>query len=46
VAGAMWAGWRAAFISRPGQQLFPLGSQTEITVTDLKAVAETLISYK
>ena len=22
VAGALWAGWRAAFISRPGQQLF------------------------
>jgi 2-haloacid dehalogenase len=25
VAGALWAGWRAAFISRPGQQIFPFG---------------------
>ncbi len=46
VAGAMWAGWRAAFINRPGQQLFPLGPETEITVTDLKAVAEILVTYK
>ena len=46
VAGAIWAGWRAAFISRPGQQLFPLAPKTEIVETDLKKVAEILITYK
>ncbi|HEX9881210.1 MAG TPA: HAD family hydrolase, partial [Hyphomicrobium sp.] len=24
IAGALWAGWRAAFLSRPGAQLYPL----------------------
>jgi len=46
VAGALWAGWRAAFISRPGQQIFPLAPQTEISEDDLKKVAQVLLSYK
>ena len=46
VAGALWAGWRAAFISRPGQQIFPLAPQTEITEFDLKKVADILVTYK
>ncbi|QWX85723.1 haloacid dehalogenase type II [Cellulophaga sp. HaHaR_3_176] len=46
VAGALWAGWRAAFVSRPGQQVFPLAPKTEISEPDLKQVAEILISYK
>ena len=46
VAGALWAGWRATFISRPGQQLFPLAPQTEIVTSDLKEVADILITYQ
>jgi 2-haloacid dehalogenase len=46
VAGALWAGWRAAFINRPGQQLFPLAPKTEIVESDLKKVADILITYK
>lgn len=46
VAGALWAGWRAAFISRPGQQIFPLARKTEIAESDLKKVAKILIRYK
>lgn len=46
VAGALWAGWRAAFISRPGQQLFPLAPNAEINAPDLQKVADILVSYK
>ena len=46
VAGALWAGWRAAFISRPGQQLFPLAPQTEINEPDLLKISEKLIALK
>jgi len=46
VAGALWAGWRAAFISRPGQQLFPLAPMTEIAESDLKKVADLLVTYR
>jgi len=45
VAGALWAGWRAAFIARPGQQLFPLAPQTEIVAPDLKRMADILVTY-
>ncbi len=45
VAGAVWAGWRAAFIGRPGQQLFPLAPKTEIEATDLQKVADILVKY-
>ncbi|MEO9570976.1 MAG: haloacid dehalogenase type II [Polaribacter sp.] len=46
VAGALWARWRAAFISRPGQQTFPLAPKTEIEVPNLKKAADILVSYK
>ncbi|WP_047246150.1 haloacid dehalogenase type II [Maribacter thermophilus] len=46
VAGALWAGWRAAFIGRPGQQIFPLAPKTEISEPDLKKVADILVTYK
>lgn len=46
VAGALWAGFRAAFVSRPGQQVFPLAAQSEINESDLKKVADILITYK
>lgn len=46
VAGALWAGWRAAFVSRPGQQLFPLAPKTEIVEADLKRIATILMAYK
>ncbi|MDB2462913.1 haloacid dehalogenase type II [Algibacter sp.] len=45
VAGALWAGWRAAFIKRPGQQAFPLAPKTELVETDLKKIADTLVKY-
>ena len=44
VAGALWAGWRAAFISRPGAQLFPLAPVPEIAEPDLRAAGERLIA--
>ncbi|WP_405575849.1 haloacid dehalogenase type II [Winogradskyella sp. Asnod2-B02-A] len=46
VAGALWAGWRAAFVGRPGQQLFPLAPKTEINESDLQKVADILVTYK
>lgn len=45
VAGALWAGWRAAFISRPGKQIFPLAPETEINESDLIKVANVLTKY-
>ncbi len=39
VAGAAWAGMRTAFVARPGQQVFPLGPVTEITVPSLAELA-------
>lgn len=44
VAGAMWAGFRAAFINRPGQQLYPLAPIPEINETDLLKIAKKLIA--
>lgn len=35
VAGAAWVGMKTAFIARPGQQMFPLGPATDITVPSL-----------
>jgi len=46
VAGALWAGWRAAFISRPGQQLFPLAPKTELNEPDLLKISEKLIGFR
>lgn len=46
IAGALWAGWRGAFISRPGAQLFPLAPTPEINETNLERIATQLISLK
>ncbi|PKA97321.1 2-haloacid dehalogenase [Flavobacteriaceae bacterium MAR_2009_75] len=46
VAGALWSGWRAAFIKRPGQQLFPLAPKTEIAEDNLRKVADILLQYQ
>lgn len=46
IAGALWAGWRAAFISRPGAQLYPLSATPEISEVDLRMVADKLIALK
>jgi len=46
VAGALWAGWRAAFVSRPGKQIFPLAPKTEINEPNLLKVSEKLIALK
>ena len=42
VAGAKWAGMQTAFISRPGQQLFPLALEPDIITADLTALADRL----
>ena len=46
IAGAIWAGWRGAFIARPGQQLYPLAPLPEINEPDLLKVAEKLVNLK
>lgn len=46
VAGAQWAGWQTAFISRPGQQLYPLAPIPQIVAPTLTQVAENLIALK
>ena len=45
VAGAQWAGWRAAFVARPGQQQYPLAHQAEVIGADLKEIAHALMAY-
>lgn len=35
VAGAKWAGMQAAFVARPGQQMFPLGPTLDIHIPSL-----------
>jgi len=42
VAGAKWAGLRAAFIAREGQQMFPLAETPEVDTADLLGFAEKL----
>lgn len=42
VAGALWAGCRAAFVARQGAQLYPLAPEPEIVEPDLMRVAEKL----
>jgi 2-haloacid dehalogenase len=46
VAGALWAGWRAAFVSRPKKQLFPLAPEPEIEEHNLMKVANVLVTYR
>jgi 2-haloacid dehalogenase len=44
IVGAMRAGCAAAFVSRPGHALFPLGPKPDITAADLRAVADRIIT--
>ncbi|MGA9649816.1 haloacid dehalogenase type II [Pedobacter sp.] len=43
IAGALWSGWRAAFIQRPGAQLYPLAPEPEMSAPDLTIIANNLI---
>lgn len=42
IAGAKWAGLRAAFIARSGQQMFSLADPPDIDVVDFLALADAL----
>jgi len=44
VGGAKWAGWQTAFVSRPGQQLFPLAIRPDIFENDLLKVANQILA--
>lgn len=44
VAGAKWAGWKTAFLSRPGQQLFPLADAPDYNVADLGLLTKELLA--
>ncbi len=46
VAGAKWVGWQTAFISRPGQQLYPLAEKPEIVAPTLTEIAKNLLAAK
>jgi 2-haloacid dehalogenase len=46
IAGATWSGWRAAFISRPGAQLFPLAPAPEIVESDMRSAAKRLVAME
>jgi len=46
IAGALWAGWQGAFISRPGQQLFPLAPKPEINEPNLLNIARRILEIK
>jgi len=39
VAGAAWAGMKAAFVARPGQQPFPLGPEPDYRASSLTELA-------
>lgn len=44
IAGALWAGWRGAFLSRPGAQLYPLADRPELVTPTLQGTADALVS--
>jgi len=44
IGGAMQAGYKAAFVARPGKSPFPLFPEPEITGSDLTEVAEAIVS--
>jgi len=46
IAGAIWANWRGAFVSRPGAQLYPLAEKPEIIAPNLTEIADKLIALK
>ncbi|WP_417380282.1 haloacid dehalogenase type II [Gimesia sp.] len=43
IAGALWAGWRGAFVARPGAQLYPLAKHPEINQPDMHQVVAQLL---
>ena len=46
IAGALWAGWRGAFLARPGAQLYPLAESPEIVVPTLTGASDQLIEMR
>jgi 2-haloacid dehalogenase len=46
IAGALWAGWRGAFVARAGKQLFPLSLAPEINEPSLSGIVARLIRMK
>ncbi|WP_299759063.1 haloacid dehalogenase type II [uncultured Pontibacter sp.] len=46
MAGALRGGLRAAFISRPGQALYPLAPEPELTAPNLLELADMLVEMK
>jgi 2-haloacid dehalogenase len=46
VAGALWAGWRAAFVSRPSAQPYPLAPAPELAESDLRGITERLVAMQ
>ncbi|MCK0132397.1 haloacid dehalogenase type II [Flavobacteriaceae bacterium F08102] len=46
IAGALWGNWRAAFISRPGAQLYPFAPEPEIIGSTLTPITHELIRLK
>ncbi|NRD19788.1 haloacid dehalogenase type II [Winogradskyella eckloniae] len=46
IAGALWANWRGAFVSRPGAQQYPLAPTPEIAEPNLTLIAKRLIALK
>ncbi len=43
VAGALHAGWTAAFVARPGKVLGPLSRQPDIVGTDLREIVDQIL---
>ncbi len=46
IAGALHAGLRGAFLSRPGKSLYPLSPEPEISAPDLKEAAALLLAMR
>jgi 2-haloacid dehalogenase len=46
IAGALWAGWQGAFISRPGQQLFPLAPEPQFNESNLLTIVQKILEIK
>lgn len=46
IAGAAWAGWRTAFVARPGAQKFPLAPPPELEGSTLTPLVERLLALR
>lgn len=46
IAGAIWAGYRCAFIARPGKQLYPLAPLPEINEPGLQRISKKTYRFK